>query len=159
MAKGSKTKKSGGRRIFTEAEKAAWVEDWRQSGKAVTRYAKEMGLTPTSLQRWAEALGALGGSKRSRKSLATVTSLARHGDGGGDGGGDGDGGDGDGFEVATEGVRRRVAGASAVEGVSEESAQLDTLVPLSQLEAANAEISRLRTVSRRLIKTLEEVVG
>ena len=40
---------------FSKEEKAMWLEDWRQSGKNVWTYAKENGLIPQTLARWANA--------------------------------------------------------------------------------------------------------
>jgi transposase len=51
------------RRRFTEEYKAEAVRMWRESGRPVTQVARELGLTPSALDRWAkqhkkaEALG------------------------------------------------------------------------------------------------------
>ena len=37
---------------FSKEEKAMWLEDWRQSGKAAWAYAKENGLVPQTFTRW-----------------------------------------------------------------------------------------------------------
>ena len=38
--------------IYSKAEKAKWLKDWRRSGKKAWTYAKENGLAPQTLVNW-----------------------------------------------------------------------------------------------------------
>jgi len=42
------------RRRFTEEYKTEAVRVWRDSGRALTQVARELGLTPSALDRWAK---------------------------------------------------------------------------------------------------------
>jgi transposase len=42
------------RRRFTEEYKGEAVRMWRESGRPLTQFARELGLTPSALDRWAK---------------------------------------------------------------------------------------------------------
>jgi transposase-like protein len=37
---------------YSEEEKTMWVEDWRQSGSSLWKYAKANGLNPQTFSKW-----------------------------------------------------------------------------------------------------------
>jgi len=46
---------------YSKEEKAMWVEDWRQSGKSATAYARQNGLIPWTFIKWTKEQGISGG--------------------------------------------------------------------------------------------------
>jgi transposase-like protein len=38
---------------YSAEEKAMWLEDWKESGKSIWNYARENGLIPQTVYRWA----------------------------------------------------------------------------------------------------------
>jgi transposase len=42
------------RRQFTEEYKSEAVRMWRESGRPLTQFARQLGLTPSALDRWAK---------------------------------------------------------------------------------------------------------
>jgi transposase-like protein len=46
---------------YSEEEKEMWAEDWKESGKSLTVYAKANGLKPQSLKSWTKAQTKQGG--------------------------------------------------------------------------------------------------
>ena len=40
--------------VYSKAEKAKWLKDWRRSSKSAWTYAKENGLTPQTLVNWSK---------------------------------------------------------------------------------------------------------
>lgn len=137
MAGGKQKNGKRARRTYTDEEKISWVADWQQSGHTVTAYAKVNGLTAASLKKWVDRFG---GSTSSGS-----TSIVPHA-----------GGEPSNDVESSYPPVRRVAG---VGNGAEESGTVDTLVPISQLEVAEAEIERLKKLSRNLLKSLGEVVG
>lgn len=59
--KAARASRNGKRRHWREADARAELEAWRRSGKRLTEYARERGVRPQRLSRWAARLKARAG--------------------------------------------------------------------------------------------------